>query len=133
MAATKADLPKLVQYLYTHDGGPCDDGPTATCPHCGADGRYVHWFKTADGDMRGAMSGCIKLYPVSPVAREDMRLREKEADYAKSGWQLPSWDKKMQQAIEAFYAGTLSEAQAVKDITRQKAAAAQYRRQRGRR
>src|SRR5215468_8520593 len=123
---TLATLPKLVQFLYTYDGGPCDDGATATCPHCGADGRYVHWFKTEDGETRGAMSGCIKLYPVSPVAREDMRLREKAREYATKGWKLPSWDLKMIEAIESFYAGELSESQAIKDITRQKQAAAQY-------
>jgi len=47
------------------DYGPVMDGDpgSATCPHCGAWGRYVYFFTTVDGEQHGAMSGCVETWP----------------------------------------------------------------------
>lgn len=127
-------FPKVIQFLGITDGGPCDDGPTAMCPHCGADGRYIHWFVTDDGHTRGAMAGCVKLFPVSPIAAAHQKLVEKEADLMKRFGRdahLNSWDTKKMQTIEAFYAGEITEADALRTISYQTAAATSWRRSKG--
>lgn len=106
-------LPKIVTFLGISDAG---EYGAATCPHCGADGRYVHEFITEDGATRGAMSGCIKLFPVSPVAAEHRALIERDRDREKNGRRISSWDEVKQGAIEAFYRGDLSEADALSVI-----------------
>ena len=121
------DYPKIVEYITMIDGGPCDDGPTSVCPHCGSDGRYVHYFKCEDGGEYGAMSGCIKLFPVSPVVSEHMKIADKARELKAKGWKLNSWQTAILEAIQAFYAGTVDEAETMKVITRQKNAMAQYR------
>lgn len=52
------DATKAFQFLYVQDCGPCDPGHgSGTCPHCGADGRYIYvWAEY--GKTRGAMAGC---------------------------------------------------------------------------
>jgi hypothetical protein len=112
-------LPRIVRFLETHDGGPGG----ATCPHCGATGRYVHTFEVEGGRRLGAMSGCVKLFPVAPVAREEARLRKKGEDYRKRGWDLNRDDQAALDAVEAYYAGTVSEAHALSACARAKAAA----------
>lgn len=58
-----ADLPSVVAVLGVTDGGPCDAGyGSATCPHCGAEGRYIINFLCDDGTKRGAMKGCFSLF-----------------------------------------------------------------------
>lgn len=58
-----ADLPTVLAILNVHDGGPCDGGyGSATCPHCGAEGRYIIEFLCDDGSTRGAMKGCFQLF-----------------------------------------------------------------------
>lgn len=120
-------LPKIVEYLNMTDAGPCDDGPTDTCPHCGSDGRYVHYFKCDDGSTRGAMSGCVKLFPVSRVVSEHMKLADKERELKAKGWKLNSWQTKMLEAVEAFYRGEITEDDAIRTIGSQKDAQARYR------
>jgi hypothetical protein len=120
-------LPRIIEYLNMTDAGPCDDGPTDICPHCGSDGRYVHYFKCDDGTTRGAMSGCVKLFPVSQVVAEDMKLQDKARELKGKGWKLNSWQTKIGEAIQAFYRGEVDEAETMKVITRQKNAMAQYR------
>jgi hypothetical protein len=97
------DLPRIVRFLETRD---C---PESSCPHCGANGRYILTFQVEDGRTLGAMRGCVKLFPVPPVALEELRLRTKAADYAKKGWSLNYRDGIALEAIEAFYAGTRTE------------------------
>jgi len=58
-----ADLPAVLAVLDVRDYGPCDNGEgSATCPHCGAQGRYVISFLCDDGTKRGAMQGCFQLF-----------------------------------------------------------------------
>ena len=72
-----ASLPRIVRFLGT------DDSPGSCCPHCGAEGRYTLRFQVEDGRTMGAMRGCVQLFPVSRVATEELRLREKLAALVK--------------------------------------------------
>lgn len=120
-----ARLPRIVRFFEsTRSEG-------ASCPHCGAAGAVVHHFQVEDGRRLGAMSGCVQLFPVSPVAREDLRLRKKADDYARRDWKLPSWDEEQRVAIERFYAGEIDERHALADVAFAKGKAANYRRRRG--
>lgn len=96
-------LPKIVRFLGT------TSAPDSTCPHCGASGMHVHSFVCEDGTTRAAMSGCIKLFPCSPVASEEARLRKKQEDYAKKGWSLNRADSEAMQAIQDFFDGVRDE------------------------
>ena len=107
-----------------------DDCPGATCPHCGAEGRYIHRVQLVDGRTIAAMSGCIKLFPVSPVADVHLKLTKKAIEYANKGWGLNRWDTKSLEAIEAFYAGSISEQEAMARVTAERRAAAGVRRAR---
>ena len=65
-------LPNRIVTLYTNDSGPLDFGGGTRCPHCGAEGRYVHYFLCNDGKIHAAMSGCIKLFPHKPTTMSKM-------------------------------------------------------------
>ncbi len=108
--ASSETLPRVVRFLDTVDA------PDSQCPHCGATGRYILRFQVADGRTLGAMRGCAKLFPASRIATEELRLRNKLGDYAKRGWSLNAADAKALQAIDAFYAGTLDEASALREV-----------------
>lgn len=120
----RAPLPRIVRFLGTSD---C---PDSECPHCGARGRFIHRFLLETGGTGAAMSGCVQLFPVSPVAREEARLKKKLADYMKRGWNgLNRRDTEALEAIEAFYAGTIDERSAMVIVKGAKAAnRARYRR-----
>jgi len=127
---TREQLPKITRYLHVVDHGPSGDGRgSTTCPHCGADGRYVHHFETELGPA-AAMSGCVKLFPSTFPAREEMRLQEKERKLRQQYGEdahLNSWDTKIMEAIEAHHRGELDEAQVERTARMQKAAAQQWR------
>src|ERR1041384_229731 len=97
-----ATLPRIIRFVERTDSG---EFGAAQCPHCGADGRYVYWFVTEDGERRGAMAGCIRLFPVSKIAKEHHAIMERRADRESKGWKLASWDTAKLEAIEAFYRG----------------------------
>ncbi len=110
-------LPRIVRFLGT------DDSPDSSCPHCGATGRYIHRFQVENGTFAAAMSGCVKLFPVSRIAVEEQRLRKKLGDYAKRGWNsLNRRDTEALAAIEDFYAGTRDERSALSVVNGAKAA-----------
>lgn len=91
----------------------------------------MHTFRTEDGRTRGAMSGCIKLFPIAPIANEDLKLRKKRIDYEKRGWKLSSWDAEKVKAIELFYANEITEDRAMVVIRCAAGRAANYRARRG--
>ena len=135
MAVATLSLPRIVRFLGTSDGGPSDGKGSAECPHCGASGRYVHRFQCEDGTTRGAMSGCIKLFPVHPIASADMALNERERDLQKRFGptaSLNTWDKRIRVAIDAFYAGEMNERTALDQIQWAQQAKSTYRRSRRR-
>ncbi len=126
-----ATLPRIVRFVGTTDGGPSDGRGSAVCPHCGASGRYVHFFQCEDGSRRGAMSGCIKLFPVHPIAKLDLDLKERERELQKSygpGAKLNSWDQRIRKAIDAFYADEVDEWTTLAVIRSENVAKANYRR-----
>lgn len=110
-----ADLPKVVYIDRLEDAG---EGGAASCPHCGAIGRYIYWFACSDGTQRGAMKGCFSHFPKHPFADRHAQVLAKQKSNAKKGWSLASWDAKVMQAIEEFGEGRITEWQA-KDIIRQ--------------
>lgn len=116
-------LPRIVRFLETIEGG--------SCPHCGADGRWIHRFVTDDGNQRGAMSGCVKLFPVSRVALEEQRLRKKEESLRKrfgESAHLNRNDTRAMEAIEAFYRGEMQESSCLSVVKGAKMAnSARYR------
>lgn len=103
-AGAVLSLPRIVRFLETLDA------PGSACPHCGAGGRYIHRFQAEDGRTLAAMSGCVKLFPASPIAHEELRLREKEKKYRERGYSgLNKADTEALRAIESFYAGGMDE------------------------
>lgn len=113
-----ATLPRIVRF----DG--CDDSGeygNATCPHCGAKGRYVYRFRCEDGVERGAMAGCIQLFPVASIAREHQRIIERQSDRAKRGGKLAGWDEAKLAAIQSFYDGAATEGDTLRTIERENA------------
>jgi len=78
-------LPKRLLTFRTIDCGPMDKDfpePTGNCPHCGADGRWIHVFLCDDGLIYGAMSGCIKLFGEAPKSKLSI-MAEKAMDKEK--------------------------------------------------
>mgnify|MGYP001612654901 CR=1 FL=1 len=91
-------LPKIVQIVSVTDHGPCDPEPTAHCPHCGAPGRYVYTFRCEDGSTRGAMKGCIQLFPMHPLASYAKFIAAKTS----KNKPLNRWDEAISKAINDF-------------------------------
>lgn len=110
-----SDLPKVLYITGETDSGEFGN---ARCPHCGAEGRYIIHFVTADGQERGAMKGCFSKFPQHKFAAIHMRLIEKERDYSKKGWNLPSWDQDTLKAIEEYAHGAIPEYEAHNRINR---------------
>lgn len=80
----RAPHPRIVAFLGTDDYGP----GCASCPHCGATGRYIVRFRVEDGRHLGAMRGCLRLFPVTPLAQEHGRLLDKQKRMESQGWKL---------------------------------------------
>lgn len=123
MMAEKEKLPRIVRFLESVDAGA-----GASCPHCGATGRYIHRFRLEDGREAGAMSGCVKLFPVHPLAHVEGEIRKKELDYKRKGWNLPSWDLAILDTLEDFYAGRIPEHTAQTRILNERNRAQAFRR-----
>lgn len=110
-------LPRIVRFLETIDA------PDSQCPHCGANGRYILRFVVEGGATRMAMRGCAKLFPVSQIANEELRLIDKETKNRTTyGRGLGKNDQSALDAIEAFYAGHCTEAQALAIVRQAKQA-----------
>jgi hypothetical protein len=117
-------LPRIVEILRCKDHGPCDDGASATCPHCGAEGRYVYSFRCEDGSTRGAMKGCIKLFPMHPLARVMTPIITKEREVGKKNayggiFKLNKWDTAISEAVRAWLDGRMTEQQATSIVNAQ--------------
>jgi hypothetical protein len=121
------DLPQVVAIIGKSDSGEYGN---ATCPHCGAEGRYVYHFLCADGTTRGAMAGCFTKFPKHRFVAIHKRILDKKQEYARNNWNLPTWDATMLKAIEDFGNGLIAEHQAdaiINDASRQSAAYRQRR------
>ncbi len=126
-------LPRITRYLGMSDGGPCDPDFSAECPHCGAGGRYVHHFECEDGTTRGAMSGCVELFEMTPVAKLHKRLTEKARDAARDKRTLNKLEQRVMFALDEFYAGRLPQERLDNIINGMRESNANYARKMGRR
>lgn len=118
---TTQALPRIIAITGRTDAG--EYGAT-TCPHCGAQGRYITSFVCEDGKTRGAMSGCIKLFPISPLAKIHADLLVKSAANVRKGWKpFSGFDQPKMDAIQAVMAGTMTEDEAVRICKNQSDAA----------
>lgn len=106
-----ASLPRITRFEGTDDCGPGG----ASCPHCGATGRWVIRFRVEDGRTLGAMRGCVKLFPVTELARQHGYFKEKEARYAaqRPPWKLNARDAEALRLIEEAIEGRADARQAV--------------------
>lgn len=133
-ASIYADLPRIVTITGRSDSGEYGG---ASCPHCGAAGRYVIWFVCEDGTSRGAMAGCLKKFPMHPFAKRALALQDKRAELAEQNAkthgtrQLASWDQQVLDAIEAYADGNLSEQDAYDQIALADSRKASWMRSRG--
>ena len=100
-----ADLPRILVVLGIQDFGPSDFGQSAaTCPHCGAHGRYVMNFLCDDGTKRGAMRECFKLFrgAESRVSKLLADAYRRKSGAEASGKKLASWWMDMIREAELF-------------------------------
>ena len=68
------------------------DCGTASCPHCGAEGRYIYQWEE-NGVARSAMAGCYKMLTGKLSKEEDVRYFEILAEKQSKGKELNGWDK----------------------------------------
>ncbi len=87
----------IVAVIDCSDGGPCDPEPTASCPHCGADGRYIYTCLMSDGSHKGMMKGCLQTFAKDACARQCEIAMEKKAHGYTS-----RWDERVLDAIDAL-------------------------------
>lgn len=121
-------LPRIVKFLGVDDHGP-DGG--ASCPHCGATGRYVIRFQVEDGRQLGAMRGCVKLFPVTELARQHEYFVAKRTRYAaqRPPWRLSARDEEALRWIEDAIEGRADPQHAIAIAqSARRAAAMKYRR-----
>jgi hypothetical protein len=126
----RASLPRIVRFLGVDDHGP---GGSASCPHCGATGRYVIRFQVEDGRQLGAMRGCVKLFPVTELARQHEHFVAKQTRYSaqRPPWKLNALDAEALRGIEEAIDGKADVHQAViRAQTARKIAAMSARRRR---
>lgn len=99
-----ADLPRVVEILDLKDYG---EYGAVSCPHCGAQGRYIYFFTTDNGQSYGAMKGCFRKFPKSPYADRMAKLLGKEKEFKAKKWKLASWDQDSINAIRAYGEGKI--------------------------
>ena len=115
---------KIIRFFDMSDSGEYGN---AVCPHCGALGRYVYRFQLEDGSNHGAMAGCIKKFKVHPIAKVQLKLMDKEKEYQKKGWNLPSWDRNIVEALDKYYANEIDANECQWIINKENQRAADYR------
>jgi len=69
-----------------------EDYGNASCPHCGAEGRYIYTWEV-DGKKYGAMAGCYKRLTGHIEKGEDEHYFELIAEKQAKGAKLNGWDK----------------------------------------
>ena len=67
-----------------------------SCPHCSATGKTIYWFIASDGQVHGAMMGCLKnAFYHSQYSTEISKLEKLLKKY-------PGW-KKIECQLEMIY------------------------------
>lgn len=97
-------LPRVLSVIEVVDYGPSDGAGSASCPHCGASGRYVVRFLCADGLTHAAMRGCFKLFPKADdrVAYVTNEAIKRAAEARPTGARLASWWRDVLDLVEAL-------------------------------
>lgn len=127
-----ADLPTVIYVISVEDHGTAEEGiPAATCPHCGAAGRYIYTFRCSDGSERSAMKICFSRFPQHSFCGDHAKVLKKEHENAKKGWKLASWDREIKDAIERFARGEMTEAEAACAIQNAKGHKSDYSARKG--
>lgn len=131
-----ATLPAILAIVGYQDFGPSDGEGSTSCPHCGARGRHVWYFICEDGSKRGAMRGCLQLFPqaagTSRYARLIQEAFDRQAKAKEEGKKLASWWAEMIDAAEEFRSQSLPDHAAIQAallVLHRKVAAAEGRRQ----
>ena len=78
------------------------------CPHCGARGKKIYWFVTEEGQTGGAMSGCIKLFPVGEYFNAYQKAVDNMIRFEKNGWNPSRFDLDTTNGIDLYFDGKLS-------------------------
>jgi len=78
-----------------------DCGHTS-CPHCGAEGRYIYTWEM-DGKVCSAMAGCYKALTGKLEKGEDVRYFELLAEKQAKNKPLNGWDKNIMR-LQGFLA-----------------------------
>lgn len=68
------------------------DCGAASCPHCGAEGRYIYKWEH-NGKVHSAMQGCYKMLTGKLEKGESARYFEILAEKQAKGKTLNGWDK----------------------------------------
>lgn len=68
------------------------DYGSTSCPHCGAEGRYIYTWEE-DGVIRSAMAGCYKMLTGKVNKGEKEKYMELLFEKQAKGKTLNSWDK----------------------------------------
>jgi hypothetical protein len=68
------------------------DCGSTSCPHCGAEGRYIYTWEQ-DGTVKSAMAGCYKALTGMVSKDEETRYFELLAEKQAKNKPLNSWDK----------------------------------------
>ena len=68
------------------------DCGSTSCPHCGAEGRYIYTWEQ-DGVVKSAMAGCYKALTGKLEKGEDTRYFELLAEKQAKNKPLNGWDK----------------------------------------
>lgn len=111
---TITSLPTVIRITSVTDAGEKDG---ATCPHCGASGRYIYHFDCVDGTHRAAMKICFSHFPKHEFVKVSEDVKKREAAYRAQGWDLPTYDVEIIRTIDMFAGGRITEAVAKKRIT----------------
>lgn len=105
-----SSYPKRIVTLETIDCGPMEDGG-GNCSHCGAEGRWIHRFLCDDGKIYGAMSGCIKLFPLARKTRltimADGAMDKLKANSRGKEAKLASWFSTTMDALRKLERGEI--------------------------
>jgi len=93
---------KISEFIEVVDLGPMPNG--GSCPHCGAEGRYIYKWIDDEGFTRGAMAGCFKILTrggwVNSFDQEYQKALAKQA----TGKKINGWDRSVINMVQKYRA-----------------------------
>jgi len=82
-----------------------EDCGSATCPHCGSDGRYIYTWEV-DGIKKSAMAGCYNKLTCAIKKNDEDKYFELLAEKQTKGKTLNGWDKSILRMLDFRKNGT---------------------------